>query len=215
MPTKTKPQAVSKKDISGKLLLRSCIQCQLILGRPGRNSMPWNISIGSLKKSCRVDGYQDALAAVTKPDTVRGTRQDFSLPSKIIKYWMLRSDSSVHFFSKTAKYQKAWGFLRRIGLNIPICRLATVSCSRCVPMNLIYYLCYYAFWQRGLQSTMSCSIWWCKMQKKGLGRRHRQKHWSGSIASGVKRRNINGRLEKKRKLKPLLTDPPIFDPSVI
>ena len=33
--------------------------------------------------------------------------------------------------------------------------------------------------------------------------------------SGGRRRNVNGRLGKQRKLKPLITDPPIFNPSII
>ena len=109
IPTNPKPQAVSKEDISGKLRLRSCIQCQLILEHPGRNSMLLNNSIGSLKKSCRVDGYRDALAAVTESGMVRANRQSLSLTSDRITSWMLWSASSIHFFSKTAKDQKALG----------------------------------------------------------------------------------------------------------
>ena len=46
MPSNQKPQSVSKKDISSKRCLRSCIQYLFILGHPGKNYMPWNNYIG-------------------------------------------------------------------------------------------------------------------------------------------------------------------------
>ena len=118
----SKASSRSKEGFFGKIRLRSCIQCQLILGYPGRHSILWNNSIESLNKYWRLDGYQDALVPVTASGTLRSNLQYLCLPSEWISSWMLQSASSVHIVWRMPRIKRLWGSLRKSRLNVPICQ---------------------------------------------------------------------------------------------